>query len=170
MNVLVVPLSMGFSRQEHWSGLPFPSPGDVPDPGIEPGSPAFRADSLPSELPKNPKHFIVNMKYIYTLIYKEINDLLSQILFISSCNILTLKISSIDYLQFSFYFKISVVQEEDRKKEPENRKGKMGNAVMTGDQKKLFLFCFKLRREIKQAKRRSKNLNDLPLLRGRNGV
>ena len=34
------PLSMGFSRQEHWSGLPFPSPGDLPDPGIEPGSPA----------------------------------------------------------------------------------------------------------------------------------
>ena len=35
------PLSMGFSRQEHWSGLPFPSPGDLPDPGIEPGSPAL---------------------------------------------------------------------------------------------------------------------------------
>ena len=34
------PLSMGFSRQEHWSGLPFPTPGDLPDPGIEPGSPA----------------------------------------------------------------------------------------------------------------------------------
>ena len=36
------PLSMGFSRQEYWSGLPFPSPEDLPDPGIEPGSPAFR--------------------------------------------------------------------------------------------------------------------------------
>ena len=35
------PLSMGFSRQEYWSGLPFPSPGDLPDPGIEPGSPAL---------------------------------------------------------------------------------------------------------------------------------
>ena len=44
-----VPLSMGFSRQEYWSGLPFPSPGDIPDPGIEPGSPAVQADSLPSE-------------------------------------------------------------------------------------------------------------------------
>ena len=44
------PLSMGFSRQEYWSGLPFPSPGDVPNPGIEPGSPALQADSLPSEL------------------------------------------------------------------------------------------------------------------------
>ena len=36
------PLSMEFSRQEYWSGLPFPSPGDLPDPGIEPGSPTFR--------------------------------------------------------------------------------------------------------------------------------
>ena len=42
---------MGFSRQECWSGLPFPSPGDLPDPGIEPRSPSLQADSLPSELP-----------------------------------------------------------------------------------------------------------------------
>ena len=42
---------MGFSRQEYWSGLPFPSPGDLPDPGIEPGSPALQADALPSEPP-----------------------------------------------------------------------------------------------------------------------
>ena len=42
-------LSMGFSRQEYWSGLPFPSPGDLPDPGIEPGSPALEADALTSE-------------------------------------------------------------------------------------------------------------------------
>ena len=39
-------LSMGFSRQEHWSGLPFPSPGDLPKPGIEPQSPAWQADSV----------------------------------------------------------------------------------------------------------------------------
>ena len=44
------PLSFGFSRQEYWSGLPFPSPGDLPDPGIKPGSPALQADSLLSEL------------------------------------------------------------------------------------------------------------------------
>ena len=44
--------SMGFSRQEYWSGLPFPSPGDLPDPGIEPRSPALRADTLPSEPPE----------------------------------------------------------------------------------------------------------------------
>ena len=42
------PPSMGFSRQEYWSGLPFPSPGDLPDPGIKPGSPAFQADALTS--------------------------------------------------------------------------------------------------------------------------
>ena len=40
---------MEFSRQEYWSGLPFPSPGDLPDPGIEPGSPALQANVLPSE-------------------------------------------------------------------------------------------------------------------------
>ena len=45
------PLSMGLSRQECWSGLPFPSPGDLPDPGIEPGSPTLQADSLLTELP-----------------------------------------------------------------------------------------------------------------------
>ena len=44
------PLSMGFSRQEYWNGLPFPSLGDLPDPGIEPGSSALQADSLPTEL------------------------------------------------------------------------------------------------------------------------
>ena len=42
---------MGFSRQEYWSGLPFPSPADLPNPGIEPGSPTLRADSSPSEPP-----------------------------------------------------------------------------------------------------------------------
>ena len=44
------PLSVGFSRHEYWNGLPFPSPGDLPNPGIEPGSPALQADSLPTEL------------------------------------------------------------------------------------------------------------------------
>ena len=63
-----VPPSMGFSRQEYWSGLPFPSPGDLPDPGNKPGSacnagdpgnkpgsPALQADALPSESPGKPK-------------------------------------------------------------------------------------------------------------------
>ena len=48
------PQSMGFSRQEYWSGLPFPSPGDLPNPGVEPGSPALQADALPSQPPGKP--------------------------------------------------------------------------------------------------------------------
>ena len=44
---------MGFPRQEYWSGLPFPSPGDLPNPGIELGSPALQADSLLTELPRD---------------------------------------------------------------------------------------------------------------------
>ena len=48
------PLSVGFPRQECWSGLPFPSPGDLPDPGIEPRPPALQADSLPPEPPGKP--------------------------------------------------------------------------------------------------------------------
>ena len=50
------PLSVEFSRQEYWSGLSFPSPGDLPDPGIEPGSPALQADSLPTELWRKPMY------------------------------------------------------------------------------------------------------------------
>ena len=47
-------LSMGFSRQEYWHGLPFPPPGELPDPGIEPVSPAMQADSLLLEPPGKP--------------------------------------------------------------------------------------------------------------------
>ena len=49
------PLSMGFSRQECWSGLPFLSPEDLPHPGIKSGSPALQADYLPTELQEKPK-------------------------------------------------------------------------------------------------------------------
>ena len=48
------PLSMGFSRQEYWTGMPFSSPEDLPNPGVEPGSPTLQADSLPAELPGHP--------------------------------------------------------------------------------------------------------------------
>ena len=51
------PPSMGFSRQEYWSGLPFPSPGDLPHPGIEPRSPTLQADTLTSEPPGTPLTF-----------------------------------------------------------------------------------------------------------------
>ena len=56
------PPSMGFSRQEYWSGLPFPSPEDLPNTGIEPGSPTLQADALPSEPPGKP---VLNYKYIF---------------------------------------------------------------------------------------------------------
>ena len=48
------PLSKGFSREEYWSGLPFPSSRDLPDPGIKPRSPELQVDSLPSEPPEKP--------------------------------------------------------------------------------------------------------------------
>ena len=49
------PLSMAFPRQEYWNGLPFPSPGDFPNPGIKPGSPALQTDALPTEPPGKPQ-------------------------------------------------------------------------------------------------------------------
>ena len=55
LDSLQAPLSMGFSRQEYWRGLPFPSPGDLLDPGIKPRSLALQADSLPSEPPEKPQ-------------------------------------------------------------------------------------------------------------------
>ena len=54
------PPSMGFSRQEYWSGLPFPSSGDLPDPGIEPRSPTLQADALTSAPPGKPKIYSYN--------------------------------------------------------------------------------------------------------------
>ena len=52
------PLSMGFSRQEYWGGQPFPSPGDLSDPGLGPGSPALQADTLLCESPGKPSQSI----------------------------------------------------------------------------------------------------------------
>ena len=56
-------LSMKFSTQEYWSRLPFLSPGDLPDPEIEPWSPALQADSLPSEPPGKSNWYLEGMKY-----------------------------------------------------------------------------------------------------------
>ena len=61
------PLSMGFSRQEYWSGLPFPSPGDLSDPGTEPVSPALQADTLRSEPPGKP-HIPIKL-CVHTCVY-----------------------------------------------------------------------------------------------------
>ena len=56
--------SMGFFRQEYWIGLPFPSPGDLPDPGIEAGYPASRGDDLPSEPPGKPQNTELFLKSV----------------------------------------------------------------------------------------------------------
>ena len=58
------PLSMGFSRQGYWSGLPFPSPGDLPDPGIKPRSPTLQAEALPSEPPGKPIYSLTTYLFI----------------------------------------------------------------------------------------------------------
>ena len=68
------PLSVGFSREEYWSGLPFPSPGDLPGPEIKLKSPALQVDSLPSELPGKP---------IVSLVPGFIHSISSVVLFYS---------------------------------------------------------------------------------------
>ena len=78
---------MGFSRQEYWIGLPFLSPGDLPDPGIEPRSPTLQADTLPSEPPG--KLGLIKCK----VCYNSNNPLL---------NFISLKLC--EHLKFAFYF------------------------------------------------------------------
>ena len=74
-----VPLSMGFSRKEYWSGLPFSSPGELPDPGIKPGLLPLQAGSLPSEpggksvLNKNMYYLKVFNKFIYIWYVKNVS-------------------------------------------------------------------------------------------------
>ena len=86
------PLSIGFSRQENWSGLTFPSPGDLPNPGNKPGSPALQADSLPSEPPTDAQnliecspgtqfHFLDIKRYL-----KNITDFKALMLFLLTCH------------------------------------------------------------------------------------
>ena len=66
------PLSMGFSRQEYWSGLPFSSLRDLPNPGIEAGSPALQADALPSEPPGKARNTVTNsMKTLKMVLVKK---------------------------------------------------------------------------------------------------
>ena len=72
---------MGFPRQEYWSQLPFPSPGNLPDPRIEPLSPTLQADSLPTELPEEEEdiYIYVNFSYKYgqfVLLLAEANTIL----------------------------------------------------------------------------------------------
>ena len=73
------PPSMGFSRQEYWSGVPFPSPGDLPDSGIKPGSPAFQAYALTSEPPGKP------LRYTHSLAYQTRCKVTLKLFFRSQC-------------------------------------------------------------------------------------
>ena len=73
------PPSMEFSRQEYWSGQPFPSPRDLPNPGIEPGSPALQADALSSEPPYDPTVAFLGIYSEKNTIYHKYNDQLSKL-------------------------------------------------------------------------------------------
>ena len=80
---------MGFSRREYWSGLLFSSPGDLPDPGVEPGYPALQADSLTTELQGTPTKYICIGIYLYliiSIVYKLLKDwkLVCLIIFLES--------------------------------------------------------------------------------------
>ena len=80
--------SMEFSRQEYWSGLPFPSPEDLPNPGFEPRSSALQAEALPSELPGKPWYreaqrspICLHIDVAYHYVHLEVFDVLVEILF-----------------------------------------------------------------------------------------
>ena len=85
------PLSMGFSRQEYWSRFPFPSPGDLPNPGIEPWSPTSQADTLTSELPGSTVNF-------HLLSWGLIQDLKTR------CKLLSWVLSEKVYYWVMWYF------------------------------------------------------------------
>ena len=96
---------MEFSRQESWSGLPFPSPGDLPDPGIEPGSPALQADSLQTELLWKPCSLYGLAKslfdFFYTILQKNLNQLFfdqPNIWYYSSIVLIDTNVYTTDYI------------------------------------------------------------------------
>ena len=92
------PLSMGFSRQAYWSGLPFPSPGNLPDPGINPGSSALQADALPSEPPGKSYPAHVQEERIYKdTITKKVGTILEAAYHLSTT------ISYSKYILYTFH-------------------------------------------------------------------
>ena len=95
-----VPLSMEISRQEYWSGLPFPFPGDLPNPEIKPRSPTLQADSLPSEPPgKPPIEYYSTLKrneiLIHTTIWINSEDIVLNEIRGNYCMILSNEIPSV---------------------------------------------------------------------------
>ena len=92
-------LSMEFSRQEYWSELPFPSPGDLPDPGMKPRSPTLQVDALPSE-PRGKPNILCNYPYFHL-------QLLSQLFFRVFSILISLVLSPVFYppsLNASIYY------------------------------------------------------------------
>ena len=85
VQTLQAPLSMEFSRPEHWSGQPFPSSGDLPYLGIKPGSPALQADSLPSERPRKLLSFLPGDRTFLPLVSNFLS--LSFSLFVCMCGL-----------------------------------------------------------------------------------
>ena len=85
------PLSMDFSRQEYWSGLPFPTPGGLPDPGIKPESPALAGGCFTTAPPGKPTELCVytiytyTYVYIHTHVYVHVYYKFSQFIYISMC-------------------------------------------------------------------------------------
>ena len=105
--------SMEFSRPEYWSGQPFPSPGDLPNPGIKPRSPTLQADSLPAEPPEKPKNTVQGSLSFLQGIFltQKLNqDLLycRWMLYQLSYNIVSISIS-IYFLQFNFLLLLIIV-------------------------------------------------------------
>ena len=100
---------MGFSRQEYWSGLPFSSLGDFPDPGIEPRSPALQADALTSEPPGKPK--IIQDVFFLGSCISSISVIVLRFIHVSGINVLLLfnaKQRSIVELCFNLFIHIAV--------------------------------------------------------------
>ena len=100
-------LSMGFSRQEYWSGLPCPPQGDLPDPGIEPVSPALQADSLPLEPPGKPHrtHSNVYKSMLFSQFIPSSLSHMSKSLFsISVSSIPALQIGAVPFFYLILFF------------------------------------------------------------------
>ena len=124
------PPSMGFSRQECWNGLPFPSPGDLPDPGIEPGSLALQADALPSEPSVGQTIFIVTPKYYLPFHCADIWNKDAKATGVKTCCILsTIKVSSCTSTHCTFYCHTNVVGKKFHLRTPLKKKYKIINFV-----------------------------------------
>ena len=88
---------MEFSRQEYWSGLPFLSPGNLPDPGIKPGSPALQEDSSPSEAPGKPNTSEYICKQKQTRRYSDIENSLVITKGERECEIRGMRLADTDF-------------------------------------------------------------------------